>query len=196
MLPEWETKSQVSDAWASTIERAQQLDPKAFDAIVDAWAPRLYGFVSRLSGSRRNAEELVQEVFLRVVSSIASYQHQGRFDAWLFQIARHVVLDAWRKQRREPVIESGDQLNTGCSSIRESDRQTEPAKLVEDSEALDQLQSCMNKLPDREREVVLLRHFGQLSYADIASLLEIPLGTALARAHRGLGKLRQWMESN
>jgi RNA polymerase sigma-70 factor (ECF subfamily) len=71
---------------------------------------------------------------------------------------------------------------------------TSPARVMELAEDASQLQTFIDMLPDAEREVILLRHYAQMSFAQIAEAMETPLGTALARAHRGLAKLRGWME--
>jgi RNA polymerase sigma-70 factor (ECF subfamily) len=76
---------------AELIGRAQGRDPEAFDRIIDAYGPRLFGYLYRLTGSREDAEDLLQETFLRVVRMIADYAHDGRFDAWIFRIATNLA---------------------------------------------------------------------------------------------------------
>jgi len=76
------------------------------------------------------------------------------------------------------------------------DRRAVEPEALERREDTDRLQKCLAKLPSVEREVILMRHYGELSFAEIAEYTAAPLGTVLARAHRGLAKLRQWMESS
>ena len=87
----------LSDA----IRRAQARDAAAFDELVDAYSGRLYGYFYRLTGSRHDAEDLLQELFVRLVRMIGDYQHDGRFDGWLFRIATNLVRDRVRRSRRE-----------------------------------------------------------------------------------------------
>ena len=187
--------SRETQKWDSIIRRAQQLDPAAFDAIVDEYSVRLYGFLRRITNGRGDTEDLVQEVFVRVVRTIDAYQHDGRFEAWLFRIARNLACDTFRRQRRTPGIASLDgdgSLGGDEPRVRQPHH---PDEGLEHAEAVDRLQEAMARLPDAEREVVLLRHYGELSFQEIAEAMGTPLGTALARAHRGLAKLRRWMES-
>ncbi len=69
------------------IRRARQRDSAAFETLVEIYSPRLYGYFYRLTGRREDAEDLLQEVFVRVVRMIGRYEHENRFDAWLFRIA-------------------------------------------------------------------------------------------------------------
>ena len=90
------------EALAAVIRGAQRGDPAAYDVLVDQYAGRLFGFLLRLTGSRHDAEDLMQEVFLRVVRMIGHYDHHGRFEAWLFRIAMNLVRDRGRRASRPP----------------------------------------------------------------------------------------------
>ena len=187
-------RSEISEDWASVLRRAKCLDAAAFEEIVDAYSGRLYGFFQRMLGGREEAEDLVQEVFIRVVKAIGEYREEGRFEAWLFRIAGNLVRDRLRREPRESTLGKAEQDSTTHLESR-TDRYTGGVpETMERREDADRLQKCLAKLPTVEREVILMRHYGELSFAEIAEYTSAPLGTVLARAHRGLAKLRHWME--
>lgn len=165
------------------VARARRLEPAAFAAIVDEFAPRVRGLLGRIVRGA-DIDDLVQEVFLRVVRTIERYEESGRFEAWIFQIARNVAHDHFREMHAR---------STQVHAIR-------PGNVHQDSDAdasgnlSERIETALEQLPDAEREVILLRHFGRLTFEEISQMMDTPLGTALARAHRGLAKLRQWME--
>ena len=184
----------------SVIRRARAGEADAFDALIDRFGTRLYGFFYRCVGSRDAAEDLLQEVFLRVVRTIDRYEHTDRFEAWLFRIAANLVRDRIRQLRRRPIEVSIDADN--AESFEECERVLQlvdascakPGERAEKEEEMDRVQRALRQIPDAEREVVMLRHFSQLSFAEIADAMRTPLGTALARGHRGLTKLRAILE--
>ncbi len=181
---------------ADVIARAQRADPAAFDALVEAYSTRLYGYFYRLTGARHDAEDLLQEVFVRLVRTIGDYRHDGRFDAWLFRMATNLVRDRVRRIRaaRSAGLDGAVGADgEGTLPARQDPLVPDPADAVQQSEQFDRLQSAIDRLPDGEREVILLRHFSQLSFRQIADVMGTPLGTALARAHRGLARLRELM---
>lgn len=188
--------SATTQDWAEVIRKARGLDAGAFDEIVDAYSGRLYGFFHRMLGRREEAEDLVQDVFVRVVKGIADYREEGRFEAWLFRIAGNLVRDRLRREPKETAIGTVGQEHAADLESRSDRRTGGAAEALECREDMDRMQKCLAKLPSMEREVVLMRHYGELSFAEIAEYTSAPLGTVLARAHRGLAKLRQWMESS
>ena len=188
------------EALAEAIRKAQRGDSKAYDLLVEWYAGRLFGFLFRLTGSRHDAEDLMQEVFVRLVRMIAAYTHDGRFEAWLFRIAANLARDRARRALRGPRATPGGGT-TGYDDGNAADPFEEVADPDRDSglsrmqaaEDSDRLNAALSALSETEREVILLRHFSQLSFKEIADLMNTPLGTALARGHRGLQRLRELM---
>ncbi len=183
---------------ADVVARAKRRDPAAFDTLVDLYSARLYGYFYRLTGSRDDADDLLQDLFVRLVRMIRDYEHDDRLDAWIFRIATNLVRDRVRRSRTRRSIglargrgeadEDGDVL----SSVPD-EAAAPPGARMDTAEQVDRLQSALGQLPEPERQVILLRHFSQLTFREIADLMGTPLGTALARGHRGLARLRELM---
>jgi RNA polymerase sigma-70 factor (ECF subfamily) len=175
------------------LRRARKRDPEALHELVDTYSGRLFGLLYRLTGQRETAEDLLQETFLRVVRTIPEYEHGGRFEAWLFRIAANLARDHSRRVRRRgrPLTldgfgEGGDH---GASELADA-TQPDPSGELLKREAGERLNACLQELTEMDREIILLRHFAELSFREIADMLQIPLGTALARAHRALKRLQ------
>lgn len=187
------------EALEGAISGAQKGDAACLDRLIEHFAGRIFGFLFRMTGSRHDAEDLMQEVFVRLVRMISAYQHDGRFEAWLFRIAANLARDRLRRTRRGPKFvgpaagNDGD-LGGGSPHLEELSSRNVPveSRLIH-REEMDALNAALLELPDAEREVVMLRHFSQMSFKEIADATGVPLGTALARGHRGLGKLRAIM---
>lgn len=181
------------------VERARQGDPSAYDTLVDLYANRLYGFLYRLTGSRTDAEDLLQDLFLRVVRTLPQYDHRGALEGWLFRIATNLARDHIRRIRRTPPTlsiqaEPETDGDRSCTWRQPADASAQaPGQRMERGEDADALQQALAVLPAPEREVIMLRHFSDMGFADIAEVMGTPLGTALARAHRGLAKLRRML---
>lgn len=183
---------------ADVIRRAQLSEPTALEALVDAYSGRVFGFVYRMVGSRDDAEDLVQEVFLRVTRTIGRYQDDGRFESWLFRIAANLARDRARRFGRQPgridvhAGESGDGNNSGGMDGF-AGHEDAPGHAMELGEDVGGLSEALSQLPTAEREVIMMRHYSDMSFKEIAEHMGTPLGTALARAHRGLQRLRELM---
>lgn len=180
------------DALEELLARACRREPAALAELVERYSRRVFGLVYRLTGSRDAAEDLMQETFLRVVRGIEQYEHVGRFEAWLFRIAANLARDRARKGVRRGEMASLDGLEMDKDlPVSNGDMHEDPAGRVALSEDRAALAVGLERLGDVDREILLLRHYGELSFKEIAEVLKIPLGTALARAHRALQRLRE-----
>lgn len=176
------------------VRRCQQREAVAFDSLVELYSFRLYGFMCKFTGSHEDAQDLTQEVFVRVVRTIGDYQDTDRFESWLFRIAANLARDRLRKLRSTPQLETWTESGEMTGPLTAAPVDDRGTSGMERDEAAGRVQECLSRLPEAEREVVLLRFYSDLGFAEIAELMGTPLGTALARAHRGLGKMRAWME--
>lgn len=131
----------------------------------------------------------MQETFLRMVRVIGDYEHTGRFDAWLLRIAANLARDRARRHVRRR--ERGAQVGEDAEPLdRAAPPSHDPVARVTEAEAGAAVAAGLARLPETDREILLLRHHAEMPFQEIADLLGIPLGTALARAHRALRKLR------
>ena len=183
-------------AIAELLARCQAGDRAAWDTLVDAYWQRLFGYALRATGNSELAQDLVQETFLRIVQRLDRYADQGKFEAWLFRILVNLVRDHGRSKLRHPtqstVVESnGDRSDMTDDMAGKPGMPFEPLTHRED---VDRLHEALRKLPEGDRQILLLRHFADMPFKDIARTLNCPIGTVLARAHRALGKLRVLME--
>jgi len=179
----------------ATIAAAQAGRGEAYQALLEAYWPRLYGYFVRAVGNHHDAEDLLGDMALKLVRQLTNYDDRGRFDPWLFRIAANMVRDRFRRIKVRP--------RTASLSVEGVDGRTMADRLPGEPEPVDAslmlaeasegLTEAMDKLEPTTKQMVLLRHFGQMSFKEIAATFECPIGTALARVHRGLRTLRRLM---
>lgn len=175
------------------IARARRMDADALETLVERYGRRVFGLLRKLTASPEEAEDLTQETFLRMTRTIADYDHTGRFEAWLFRIAANLARDgARRRRRRGPTISLNGTAPAGEPGAFEfaDERAEQPGVNIDRREARERLNEQLARLPELDREILTLRYYGELSFREIADLLGVPLGTALARGHRALQKMK------
>ncbi|HTO02813.1 MAG TPA: RNA polymerase sigma factor [Opitutus sp.] len=144
----------------------------------------LFGFLSKLTGHRTVAEDITQIVFQRMLKYRHTYRDDGSFTAWMYHLARRCAADHFRKSSTTPTPTDPQDLNDHAdTSPHAGDRAA-----ARDEHAL--LHVALSRLHHDDREVLLLSRFQELSFAEIASILECSVGAAKVRAHRALRELR------
>ncbi len=173
------------------LRQARLGDPHALGQLVEAYSSRVYGLLYRLTRSRDAADDLLQETFLRVVRGLGEYEHVGKFESWLFRIAANLARDRGRMRGRRGETVALDDVPPLQACRNTPDSGTQPSRRLSEREAGERLEQALGRLSDADREIIVLRHYSELPFKEIAEMLGIPLGTALARAHRALAKLRE-----
>lgn len=169
---------------ASLVHRFLNGDAEALGALYDNHAPAIFGYLCRRIGPQ-DAEDVIQETFVQAARSLRSYDHRGRLRQWLLTIARSRALDRIRKhsrQRERALLEGEEEeISHGARS---------PLEQQCDRELGERIDAAVQSLPERQREVFLLRQEAGLGFKEIAAMLDMPLNTALSHMHRAVKALR------
>ena len=171
---------------ARIVDGCKSGSAESFAQLLDMYATRCFGYFYRLTGNRGLSEELLGELFMKLVEKIGSYKG-GSFESWLFRIASNIFHDHLRAKKRQKKLLEARRTELEL-------RATEPQRSDVKDENLDRLQIHLARLDADTQELISLRFYSELSFKEIAELRSEPLGTALSKLHRGLKKLRGFME--
>lgn len=169
------------------VTRSQRGDRVALEALLKALEPNLYSYLRRKVDDDHLAQDLLQEVLLRVVLSIGSYRLERPFESWVFTIAANLCRDYYRNPKR------GQSLDGIEDGLKETWVGEGPEEAAEREEWKARLPEAVDRLPPEQKEVVLLRVYGGMSFQEIANAVGCPLNTALGRMRYAILNLRKFM---
>ena len=182
---------QIERENAAIARGLKRQDPELLDQLIDTYQHRLMRYLMFLTGKREVAEDLFQEVWIRVLKRGSQYNGKARFDTWIFTIARNLVIDLSRKR----TMASLDEMREGSE-----DSDTRPFEIVQDGpspleqfqlrENASQVAAVLNTLDRSYREVLTLRFHEEMSLEEIATVTCAPLSTVKSRLYRGLAALK------
>ena len=164
------------------VRRALKGDRKAFEMIILRYQQPLLNYLGRLTGDREQAQDFTQEVFLRVHSSLSSFEPRFKFSTWLFKIASNFMIDFWRKKRISAVsLDRARNDEETLLSLQVPDAGPQVAKKYELAQIKKRIEAALERVPEELRELFVLRHINEFSYEEIAEIKELPVGTVKNR---------------
>jgi len=184
-----------TDQETELIDRIVAGNPKSFEILVENYQQRIYATLLGVLGNRHDAEDTTQETFLTAFRKLDQFERRSSFYTWLHRIAFHLAIDLQRRKKRSKIVYSNtDAMEPHRSSDRSSERSSQsPEAIAITNEAICQVQSALSKLHVEGRNIIVLRDVQGLDYSEIATLLEIPIGTVRSRLHRARLELREIM---
>jgi len=169
---------------AELVRRCLAGDGTAWEEIVSQFSRRIFNLAYRFTSSIEAAEDLTQEVFIRIYKTLEQYDSkQGDLTNWLMRLARNLIIDDYRHRQRNPQNSYADDVEDHTFHLRAV--VTSAHKEIERRELAKQVQDGIDKLPSDLRTCVILRDIEELSYQEIVDLLKIPEGTVKSRINRG-----------
>src|SRR5947209_7660340 len=177
-------KSLATSEGAELVRRCRAGDGAAWEEIVQTYSRRIYNLAYRFTSRADTAEDLTQEVFIRVYRSLDQYNpKQGDLQNWLMRLARNLIIDDYRKRQRAPQDTAAGDLEDHTYHLRAAGGSVQ--REMERRELGVQVQAGIDKLSLDLRTCVILRDIEELSYQEIVDLLKIPEGTVKSRMNRG-----------
>jgi len=174
-------------------------DMQAFDLLVNRWEHRVFNLIHKIIGDVETSKDIRQEVLLRVYQSAKRYRANSHFKPWLYRVAVNSSISELRKlkRRRTLPLTMTYRHNNGEEQPLENvlpDPNPQPDEMVQREEMAEYIQDALQRLPDEQRVVVVLRHYEGLKFHQIASILNCPLGTVKSRMRHGLERLRTMLK--
>jgi RNA polymerase sigma-70 factor (ECF subfamily) len=159
-------------------------DEASFSRLIEIYSNRCFGYFYRLTGNKTISDDLLSELFVKLVEKIGTYRG-GSLDGWVFAMASNIFHDHLRFKQRQTRL-----LDEHSRRLKMQPMSTEG----EDTDDADKMQDALVKLDDDVRELIMMRYYSQLSFKEISQQRHEPIGTTLSKVHRGLKRLRELME--
>ena len=167
----------------------QQGNTDAFGSLVERYTPKLLRYARKFLLGREDAEDMVQEVFIKAYTNINSFDISRRFSPWVYRIAHNEFINAISRKEREPFLFfDPDELFPHPIAAEQTDRD------IKDSDLKRVLDECLISVGAKYREVLVLYYYEELNYTDIADVLHLPVSTVGVRLKRGREALRKVYE--
>ncbi|HAI83493.1 MAG TPA: RNA polymerase subunit sigma-24 [Chitinophagaceae bacterium] len=185
--------NQMTDTQLVSAFQKGNLD--ALETLVERHKDKLYTTIYFLVKDKYLAEDLFQEVFIKVIDTLQKkqYNDEGKFLPWLLRIAHNLCIDYFRKVQRKPTIINSD--NQDVFEWLGGEAPSKEQQMIQ-QEWYHQVEHLLQRLPAEQREVIVLRHYGDMSFKEIAQVTNCSINTALGRMRYGLINLRKMMDEH
>jgi RNA polymerase sigma-70 factor (ECF subfamily) len=179
--------------------RFSEGDESAFEQLVQLHEKEILNYFYRLTRQKQAAEDLTQELFLRILRYKKTYKPQSSFKYFIFRLARNLWIDEYRKQKIRPRLvpldvrsrDKGEQQIGPQARLESDDEGLEKKAVLQDR--VSKLEKAIDMLSDKQKEVVVLCFEGSLKYQEIAEIVQVPLGTVKSRIHSAVLRLKELM---
>ncbi len=190
-------KSRTKAAWKEDPEvclmmRVREGDDNAFALLQQRYSPRVFGYFCRQLRDRAEAEDLTQDVFMRLYRSRHRYEPRARFATWIFHITQNVARNALRSRRRHPCVHLDPDVASECSLLSGLAEQTDaPSEPLERDELAGVVRAAVSELAYRQRTALELHQFHDCTYAEVAAKLDMTPKAAKSLLYRARNQLRE-----
>ncbi len=179
----------MGDEAKSIARGLRRRDPDLLDRLIEQYQYRLFRYLAYVTGNKERAEDFFQETWIRVLERGHQYDGKSKFEAWLFAIARHLVID-WQRSRKAQSLDTLTDPEREHPLQLANEKDPSPLHQVLSQETEENVQASLQKIPAIYREVLVLRFQEELQIDEMAGVLSVPLSTVKSRLYRGLEALR------
>lgn len=169
---------------------------RAFDILLSRNQSKLFSYIMFVVRDHEKANDVFQETFIKVITKLqeGKYVPSGKFAAWLMRIAHNIIIDSYRTEKAEQIIDTNEDNNLTILGSKFLDANIEDIFINE--QVLCDVKKMMNMLPDNQREVIFMRFFQQMSFKEIAETTNVSINTSLGRMRYAVLNLRRMVKDN
>ena len=170
-----------------------QGDERAFEELLNRHQQKIYTSIYLFVKDQSLAEDIFQEVFIKIIDTLrkGKYNHEGKFSQWAMRIAYNLCVDYFRRAKRRPQVQPTEEFD--IFDVLKLDEDNAEQRIIR-SQTHDKVRRLVDQLPPEQREVVILRHYADMSFKEIAKLTRVSINTALGRMRYALINIRKMVE--
>ena len=181
------------------IEHARNGRESAFRELIRRYERPVFSIIFRMVRDRELSEDLAQDTFIKVLNALDKYDPSYKFSSWIFKIAHNTTVDHLRKKELDTLSLDGSphartEEQAEATSFKPADRSLDPERYTESQQIGSEIEAAIEELRPQYREAILLWHVEGRPYDEIASIMDLPLGTVKTYIHRGRNELRQKLQ--
>ena len=172
-------------------------DQTAFHELVGQYKKKIYYLAYDVTGDHQEAEDISQEVFIKMFRSLKNFRRDAKMSSWLYQITVNASIDSLRKKSSKPKrsIDEFEQINIQEQLLGGTAQSFDPQRSTESSQTQNQISQALQKISPKERTVFVMRHYNDLKLSEIAEILNVTIGTVKSLLFRAIKKLRKELSS-
>ncbi|MFN8711653.1 MAG: RNA polymerase sigma factor [Bacteroidota bacterium] len=170
-------------------------DESCLELLIQRHKKRVFSYIMMVVRDRHLAEDIFQDTFIKVIQTLkrGSYSDEGKFLPWVLRISHNLVIDHFRRQKRMPLVDAGDDFDIFSVLVM---RQGNHEDKIVKRQVRSDIRKLIDKLPQEQREVLLMRHYMDMSFKEIADFTNVSINTALGRMRYALINMRRMMEKH
>ena len=175
------------------IDRSCTGDHAAFHELVGRYKKKIYYLAYDITGNHHEAEDISQEVFMKMHRSLKTFRREAKMSSWLYQITVNASIDSLRKKSSRPARAIGeiDQVSVQESLLASGSHESDPLRSVESTQIQDHISQALKKISPKERTVFVMRHYNEFKLNEIAESLDVSVGTVKSLLFKAVRKLRK-----
>lgn len=170
-------------------------DESCLELLIQRHKKRVFSYIMMVVRDRHLAEDIFQDTFIKVIQTLkrGSYSDEGKFLPWVLRISHNLVIDHFRRQKRMPLVDAGEDFDIFSVLVM---RQGNHEDQIVKRQVRTDIRKLIDKLPQEQREVLLMRHYMDMSFKEIADFTNVSINTALGRMRYALINMRRMMEKH
>lgn len=178
------------------VKRVKSGDLEAFEEIISIYEGKVFGLIAHMIKNQNEIEDIAQEVFIKIYKNISKFQGNSSLYTWIYKITVNLCLDVIRKKKEVIYLDEKIKLNDGEVEFQIPSDEKNQEQIYEEKELKEKMRSCIDKLPDKQKVMIILRDIKGMSYEEISEITNIKLGTVKSQINRARLKLKELLEKD
>ncbi len=178
------------------IKRVKNGDVDAFEEIIALYEKKVFGIIYQITKNQNEIEDLAQEVFIKIYKNIDKFQGNSSLYTWIYKITVNLCLDELRKKKEVIYLDEKISVNDSEIELQLPSKEKNQEQQYEEKELKEKMQNAIDKLPDKQKMMIILRDIKGLTYEEISEITDIKLGTVKSQINRARLKLKELLEKD